>query len=162
MKNKKLIYTLGMSFMLLDQIIKLLVTKNMNLFQEITIIPKFFSLYYLKNTGAAFSIFGNKTLFLIIISIISLIVLKNYIEKLKRVTNLTIISLGIMLGGIMGNLFDRILYKSVIDYLSFNFFGYSFPVFNLADIGITIGAILLIIDLILEEKEENKKRKKYE
>ena len=62
----------------------------------------------------------------------------------------------------MGNLFDRILYKSVIDYLSFNFFGYSFPVFNLADIGITIGAILLIIDLILEEKEENKKRKKYE
>ena len=162
MKNKKLIYTLGMSFMLLDQIIKLLVTKNMNLFQEITIIPKFFSLYYLKNTGAAFSIFGNKTLFLIIISIISLIVLKNYIEKLKRVTNLTIISLGIMLGGIMGNLFDRILYKSVIDYLSFNFFGYSFPVFNLADIGITIGAILLIIDLILEEKEENKKWKKYE
>lgn len=162
MKNKKLIYTLGMSFMLLDQIIKLLVTKNMNLFQEITIIPKFFSLYYLKNTGAAFSIFGNKILFLIIISIISLIVLKNYIEKLKRVTNLTIISLGIMLGGIMGNLFDRILYKSVIDYLSFNFFGYSFPVFNLADIGITIGAILLIIDLILEEKEENKKRKKYE
>ena len=138
--------------MLLDQIIKLLVTKNMNLFQEITIIPKFFSLYYLKNTGAAFSIFGNKILFLIIISIISLIVLKNYIEKLKRVTNLTIISLGIMLGGIMGNLFDRILYKSVIDYLSFEFFGYGFPIFNIADIGITVGVFLMLIEMLLEKK----------
>lgn len=154
MKNKKLIYTLAMIFMLLDQTIKLIVTSNMDLLQEITIIPNFFSLYYLKNTGAAFSIFGNQTILLIIISIICLIILKNYIKKLQRVTNLTIISLGIMTGGIIGNLFDRVLYQSVIDYLSFNFFGYSFPVFNLADIGITIGAILLIIDLIIEEREK--------
>lgn len=154
MKNKKLIYTLGMGFMLLDQIIKLLVTKNMTLHQEITLIPNFFSLYYLKNKGAAFSILGNKTMFLIIIAIICLVFLKNYIKNLKRVTNLTIISLGIMIGGIIGNLFDRIIYKAVIDYLSFNFFGYSFPVFNLADIGITIGAILLILDLIIEDKEK--------
>lgn len=162
MKNKKLIYTLGMAYMLLDQVIKLIVIKNMNLFQEITIIPKFFSLYYIKNTGAAFSIFGNQTLLLIVISILSLVILKNYVEKLKRVTNLTIVSLGIMLGGIIGNLFDRILYKAVIDYLSFNIFGYSFPVFNLADIGITIGAILLIIDLIIEEKEQIKRKNKRE
>ena len=59
-----------------------------------------------------------------------------------------------MTGGIIGNLFDRVLYKSVIDYLSFNIFNYSFPVFNLADIGITVGAILLIIDLMIEEKEK--------
>ena len=85
-----------------------------------------------------------------------LIVLKNYIKKLQRVTNLTIISLGILIGGIIGNLFDRVLRHAVIDYLSFNFFGYSFPVFNLADIGITIGACLLIIDLIIEEKEKKK------
>lgn len=151
MKNKKLIYTLSMFFMLLDQLIKLIITKNMTIHQEITIIPKFFSLYYLENTGAAFSIFGNKTLLLIFISIICLILLKNYIKKLKRVTNLTIISLGIMIGGIIGNLFDRLIYTAVIDYLSFNLFGYSFPVFNLADIGITLGALLLIIDLIIEE-----------
>ena len=75
---------------------------------------------------------------------------------MKNVTNLSIISLGLMTGGIIGNLFDRILYKSVIDYLSFNFFGYSFPVFNLADIGITVGAALLILDLIIED---NKKRR---
>jgi signal peptidase II len=154
MKNKKFVYTIAMGFMLLDQLIKLIVTANMNLHDEISIIPNFFSLYYIKNTGAAFSIFGNKTLFLIIISLICLIVLKNYIKKLKSVTNLSIISLGLMTGGIIGNLFDRILYKSVIDYLSFNFFGYSFPVFNLADIGITVGAALLILDLIIEDKKK--------
>ena len=154
MKNKKFIYTIAMGFMLLDQLIKLIITANMNLHDEISIIPNFFSLYYIKNTGAAFSIFGNKTLFLIIISLICLIVLKNYIKKLKSVTNLSIISLGLMTGGIIGNLFDRILYKSVIDYLSFNFFGYSFPVFNLADIGITVGAALLILDLIIEDKKK--------
>lgn len=154
MKNKKLIYTIAMFFMLLDQLIKLIVTTNMEIHQEIKIIPKFFSLYYLKNTGAAFSILGNKTLFLILISIICLIVIKKYIKKLKRVNNLTIISLGVLTGGIIGNLFDRIFYQSVIDYLSFNIFGYGFPVFNLADIGITVGAFLLIIDLIIEEKEK--------
>ena len=156
MKNKKVIYTIGMGFMLLDQLIKLIVTANMNLHEEIKLIPKFFSLYYIKNTGAAFSLFGNQTLFLILISLVCLIALKNYIKKLKNVTNLSIISLGLMTGGIIGNLFDRILYKSVIDYLSFNFFGYSFPVFNLADIGITVGAALLILDLIIED---NKKRR---
>ena len=154
MKNKNYIYTLASAFMLLDQIIKLIVINNMDVSREIKIFPNFFSLYYLRNTGAAFSIFGNKILFLIIISIICLIVLKNYIKKLQRVTNLTIISLGILVGGIIGNLFDRVLRQAVIDYLSFNFFGYSFPVFNLADIGITIGALLLIIDLLIEEKEK--------
>ena len=156
MKNKKVIYTIGMGFMLLDQLIKLIVTANMNLHEEIKLIPKFFSLYYIKNTGAAFSLFGNQTLFLILISLVCLIALKNYIKKLKNITNLSIISLGLMTGGIIGNLFDRILYKSVIDYLSFNFFGYSFPVFNLADIGITVGAALLILDIIIEDKKKRR------
>lgn len=147
--------------MLLDQIIKLLVTKNMYLEEEIVLIPNFFSLYYLKNTGAAFSIFGNKTLLLIIISLLCLVILKKYIKSLANVTTLTTISLGILVGGILGNLFDRILYHSVIDYLSFTFFNYNFPVFNLADIGITVGAFLLIINLILEEKKEKTITKKY-
>lgn len=158
MKNKKMIYTIGMFFMLLDQLIKIIVMKNMTIAQEIKIIPKFFSIYYIENTGAAFSILGNKTILLIIISILCLILLKRYINSLKEVTILKVISLGIMLGGILGNLFDRILYNAVIDYLSFDIFGYSFPVFNLADIGITIGALLLIVCLFKEEKKDNKKK----
>lgn len=131
MKNKKLIYTIALITVLLDQVIKYLVMNNMALHQEIKLISNFFSLYYLKNTGAAFSILGNKTILLILVSIFCLIIIKNSIKKLKRTNTLNIISLGIMTGGIIGNLFDRVLYKSVIDYLSFNIFNYSFPVFNL-------------------------------
>lgn len=157
MKNKNFIYTISMLFLLLDQLIKLIVTKNMELFQEIKVIKNFFSIYYIKNKGAAFSIMGNQTILLILISIICLLFLKNYIKTIKTPSKLTIVSLGIIIGGILGNLFDRLFYKEVIDYLSFNFFGYSFPVFNLADIGITVGAVLLIITLLLEEKNIKKK-----
>lgn len=156
MKNKKIIYTISMLFLLFDQFIKLLITKSMHLFQELSIIPNFFSIYYIKNSGAAFSLFGNKTPFLIIISIICLIFLKNYIKKINDPTTLTIISLGIMIGGILGNLFDRLIYKSVIDYLSFTFFNYNFPIFNFADIGITMGALLLVLDIILTDKNIKK------
>lgn len=157
MKNKNFIYTISMLFLLLDQLIKLIVTKNMELFQEIKIIKNFFSIYYIKNKGAAFSIMGNQTILLILISIICLLFLKNYIKTIKTPSKLTIVSLGIIIGGILGNLFDRLFYKEVIDYLSFNFFEYSFPVFNLADIGIIVGAVLLIITLLLEEKNIKKK-----
>lgn len=157
MKNKNFIYTISMLFLLLDQLIKLIVTKNMELFQEIKIIKNFFSIYYIKNKGAAFSIMGNQTILLILISIICLLFLKNYIKTIKTPSKLTIVSLGIIIGGILGNLFDRLFYKEVIDYLSFNFFGYSFPVFNLADIGITVGAALLIITILLDEKKSKKK-----
>lgn len=157
MKNKNFIYTISMLFLLLDQLIKLIVTKNMELFQEIKIIKNFFSIYYIKNKGAAFSIMGNQTILLILISIICLLFLKNYIKTIKTPSKLTIVSLGIIIGGILGNLFDRLFYKEVIDYLSFNFFEYSFPVFNLADIGIIVGAVLLIITILLEEKNIKKK-----
>lgn len=151
MKNKKYIYMVGLFYLLLDQVIKFIVTKNMALMEEISIIPKFFSIYYLKNNGAAFSIMGNKTIFLIVVAIICLIVLKYYIKSLKHVNLLSIISLGMMMGGIVGNLFDRVFYQAVVDYLAFTFGKYNFPVFNLADIGITIGAVLLLISLIKEE-----------
>ena len=125
MDKKKYVYSISFIVLILDQIIKLIITNTMTLHQEITIIPNFFSLYYVENPGAAFSILGNQTL-----------------------------SLGMIVGGTIGNLFDRILYKVVIDYLAFDIFSYSFPVFNLADIAITTGAALLLLSYILENKKK--------
>ena len=150
MDKKKFIYSISFVVLLLDQLIKIIVTNNMSLHQEITVIPNFFSLYYIKNTGAAFSILGNQTLLLIVISAFILILIKEYIKKEKDFTKLSIISLGMIIGGTLGNLFDRILHKSVIDYLAFDIFKYSFPVFNLADIFIVIGVIGLILLYIKE------------
>lgn len=156
MDKKKFIYSISFVVLLLDQLIKIIIMNNMSLHQEIAIIPNFFSLYYITNTGAAFSILGNQTLLLIIISAFILILIKEYIKREKDFTKISILSLGMIIGGTLGNLFDRILHKSVIDYLAFDIFTYSFPVFNLADIAITVGAGLLLLSYILENyKKKN-------
>lgn len=156
MNKKSFIYSISFIVLLLDQIIKLVVMNNMELHQEIKIIPNFFSLYYVENPGAAFSILGKQTLLLIIVSVVCLILIKEYIKKEKELSNLSIISLGMIIGGTIGNLFDRILYKAVIDYLAFDIFKYSFPVFNLADIAITVGAGLLLLSYLIDNFKKKK------
>lgn len=151
--KREKIYQITTILLMIDQAIKLLIDSKMKLFQEITIIPNFFSIHYVKNTGAAFSILQNNTLILTIISVVVVILLDQYIKKEeKKLGQRDIVSFGIIMGGIFGNLIDRIIHHGVIDYLSFQFFNYEFPVFNFADICIVIGVGLLIIDIILKEK----------
>lgn len=128
---------------------------KMKLNSVITIIPNLFRIYYVKNEGAAFSVFSGKRYLLIAISIIVFFVLADYIKKNKITKKLEIISLGMIMGGLVGNLIDRLLYSAVIDYLSFIIFGYKFAIFNLADIGIVVGIIILIISMF-KEKRTNK------
>lgn len=145
-KNKnKVVYLTSAIVLLIDQIVKLLIKTNMSLNEEISIIPNFFSIQYLKNTGAAFSILENQTMLLAITSIICISVIIYYLKKEETLTTPMTLSFGLVLGGILGNLIDRIAYQGVIDFLSFKIFNYNFPVFNIADIGITIGVFLLII-----------------
>lgn len=144
-KNKNKVYLTAVIVLLIDQIVKLLIKTNMSLNEEISIIPNFFSIQYLKNTGAAFSILENQTILLAITSIICISVIIYYLKKEENLTTAMYLSFGLVLGGILGNLIDRIVYQGVIDFLSFQIFNYNFPVFNIADIGITIGVLLLII-----------------
>lgn len=155
MKNRQEIYKITCIVLMLDQIMKIIVNHTMKLHQEIKIIPNFFSLYHVRNTGAAFSILENNTTFLIILTVILIIVIDRLIRKENNFSKLSILSLGLVMGGMFGNLIDRIIHKGVIDYLSFTIFKYDFPVFNLADIGITVGVFLLLIST-LKEKEDNK------
>ncbi len=143
--NKKKIYSICGGILLLDQIIKMIIVFKMKLNQYIIVIPKFFKIKYVTNTGAAFSILEDKRYLFIIIATIFFFMLQRYIAKTTITKKLEIVSLGLLMGGILGNLFDRIFYGYVIDYLSFDFFGYSFPIFNVADIGIVIGIVLFSI-----------------
>lgn len=155
-KNKEKIYSIACIFLMIDQLVKILIKTKMELFQEITIIPNFFSLYYVENDGAAFSILQNQTIFLVAISIICIILIDKYLSKETKLINMTKISFGMLIGGIIGNLIDRLLYGTVTDYLSFNFFSYEFPIFNFADICITIGILLIIIATIIDEIKSSK------
>jgi signal peptidase II len=157
MKSKENIYKITFIILILDQIIKIIINNNMNLYDKIKIIPNFFSIFYVKNTGAAFSILENSTIPLIIISVIFVIILDRYIKSEESFTKLQVTSLGLILGGVFGNLIDRIIHHAVIDYLSFKIINYEFPIFNLADICITLGIAILIFNIIFEHKLELKK-----
>ena len=156
--NRQKVYKITCISLIIDQIIKIIIRGNINLNQQIIVIKNFFSLTYLKNTGAAFSIFENSTLFLIIVSVIVLLVLDKYLRKEEKLLNkYNIFYFGIIIGGIFGNLLDRIIYHSVTDYLSFKIINYNFPVFNFADICIVVGTILLAVETIfIKEHNEEK------
>jgi len=142
---KKKIYLFAGISLLLDQITKIVAAMFLN---HISVIPGFFSLTYVENTGAAWGIFNNNRILLICISVITILIINKYIKQEITISKLSIISYGMLMGGIFGNLFDRIFHGYVIDFLNFNIFGYDFPVFNIADTLIVIGVLLMIIDVV--------------
>ena len=148
---KKRIIIIGSVFILIDQLIKLLL-RNTIMGVEKVIIPNFFYLSGVKNTGGAFSILSDNSIFLAFFSIIVIILLGMYIYKKKITSNIEMISYSILIGGIIGNLIDRIIFGGVYDYLGFIFGSYYYPIFNLADMGIVIGIILFIILKIKGDK----------
>ena len=143
---KKGPYFIAFIFFFIDLISKQIIMHTMKLNDSIPIIKNFFYITYVKNTGAAWSLLKDKQILLVIITVIVLFLINKYMakEKLSKVEN---IIYGIIIGGIIGNLFDRLVYKSVIDYLDFKIFGYNYPIFNLADTFIVIGIILLILKI---------------
>ena len=142
---------------ILDQGIKFLLEGR----SAITIIPDFFYINNVTNTGGAWGLFGDHTYLLIIISIFFMGLLIFYIKQDINKTKLTGISYGLLIAGIMGNMIDRIFLGYVRDYLDFYIFNYDFPVFNLADILIVTSVFILIIEMLWGEYNEyNSKRRK--
>ncbi len=150
MKKKSLI--IATIIIVIDQLIKILIDNLLS--TSIVIIPNFFSLQKVYNTGAAWSILSNGTSILIIIAIIAFLLLLKYQNKFK-INFRNTLAFGLIYGGLIGNLIDRIVYGHVIDYLRFVLFNYDFPIFNLADSAIVIGFILLILAIIKGEENEN-------
>jgi len=119
----------------------------------ITVVKNFFYLRHLENEGAAFSILQGKTLLLIIM--VSLVALALIYYLVKNKSKFLRATLSLILGGALGNLYDRIFNKgSVIDFLEFHFGSYIFPTFNLADTFVVIGTILLAIYVLFIYKED--------
>lgn len=151
MREKKL-YTISIVLCLIDQFVKLIIINNLDVYQKISVIPSFFNIYYLQNRGAAFSSFPDMTYLFVAVGILFVFLLTRYIRKTKNLKKLEMVSLGLILGGIVGNLIDRIIHHYVIDYLAFEILGYSFAIFNIADSAIVVGCFLLIIECFRGEK----------
>lgn len=154
LKNREYVYSVACVWLIIDQLVKLIVRSKVSLLEEISVIPGFFSIFYIENKGAAFSFFSGATIVLIVLSILVLAFLHYYVLTEEKMTKWRVFGLGIVIGGVVGNLIDRIMYGAVIDYLSFDIFGYEFPVFNIADIGITVGFVILAINILRRDGNE--------
>ena len=144
------ILTLALSILALDQATKLLVLKFLPYASERAVIPQFFSLVHWGNTGAAWSMFRGNNEILAIIGLIALVVLFFSRHHFETHTLGGQVSLGLIFGGILGNLTDRLFREHVIDFLYFFVIRRDgseagFPAFNVADTAICIGVGLLLI-----------------
>ena len=132
----------------LDLLFKYLVSTYLT---TVNIIDNFFSLTYVLNDGAAFSLFASRTYLLILIALLCLFFI---IYELKSNLDDRILSIGysLALAGLLGNFLDRLTDGYIIDYLAFKILNLNFPIFNFADILIVVGIIIVIIKEILNER----------
>lgn len=149
MYKKVTIFTFILVF--IDQIVKILLNNSIKLYDSIVIIKNFFSITLVHNNGAAFSILENNKILLIGIAIAALFLIIIFFIKDKKLNNSDIVIYSMLMGGIVGNLIDRVVYGYVIDYLDFKIINYNFPIFNFADILIVVSIMLLFIFSIKEE-----------
>jgi len=140
---------------LIDLISKFIVSNTLEVNESISVIDKFFNITYTHNYGAAWSIFEGNTYLITIISFVIIAILIVYIIKSKVIRKIDIIGYSLVIGGGLGNLFDRIVYGYVIDFLDFNIFGYNYPIFNIADTMIVVGIFILILFTERKVKHDN-------
>ncbi|MGG0823165.1 signal peptidase II [Paenibacillus turicensis] len=156
-------YLIAFIVFVIDQLTKYVIATRLELWDQISVIGNFFLITSHRNTGAAFGILENQRYFFIIITIIVVIGIVWYIQKMKNTGNkLLPFALSLVLGGALGNFLDRALTGEVVDFLQFNFGSYTFPIFNIADSCIVIGVALIIIDSFREMSLEKKQAKQVE
>jgi signal peptidase II len=152
-------YLIALAIVLTDQATKAIVVRTMRLGQSIPLVPGFFDLTFVLNPGAAFSLFATlperiRTPFFIVVSVAAIVLIAVYRARHLRGHRLASVSLGLILGGAVGNLIDRVRYGAVVDFLDVYVHRYHWPVFNVADSAISVGVALLLLDMLLEWRRE--------
>ena len=145
-----------------DRSTKVWIERNVSVWESIHVIPGFFDIVHTKNKGAAFGMFADgdsqiRTLLLIGVSLAVLVFVSSLLLRPGRAgfaaTPLTVGGLSLVLGGALGNIYDRIVHGMVTDFLEFYAGEYRFAAFNIADSAITVGAGLLLLDMWRTRKD---------
>jgi signal peptidase II len=148
---------IALAVLILDRITKWVIVRTIPLEDIIPVIPGFFRLTHLENTGAAFSLFADstspfKTALLIAFSLAALSVVAVLLWRSRNEFNTITLSLSLILGGALGNLWDRLVNGKVTDFLDFYLSIHHWPPFNVADSAIVVGALLLLSRMLRADK----------
>lgn len=141
-----------------DQLSKLWVVEAFRLYESREIIPGLFNLVYVVNTGAAFSMLADvdspwRHYFFLTVGIVAVVGLSFFYNKLKDENKYYYIPIGLIVGGAIGNLIDRVRLGAVVDFLDFYLGGYHWPAFNVADSAICVGAALFIVMNVIDSRK---------
>jgi len=137
----------------LDRVTKIAISRRLSLHDSISVIPGFFRIIHTENAGAAFGIFADspspwKVGLLIAFSVVALVIVSALLWKSSHILTSTGIGLSLILGGAIGNLWDRIVSRHVVDFLLFYIGPHQWPAFNVADSAIVVGATLLVFEIV--------------
>lgn len=162
MKNKYLwVGSIVCIVLVLDQFTKYMVEKHISMHQVIPVIPGFFNLTRVRNKGAAFSLFSTapdifRSMFFITVTVVAVTVIAYLI--LKTHERLLVVAFSFIAGGAIGNnLIDRVRYGEVVDFIQWYYKSYYWPSFNIADSAISIGVVLLAIDMLFSKPQDTAK-----
>jgi signal peptidase II len=143
----------------LDRVTKQWIVKHIALGQAITVWPHVFRLTHVLNTGAAFSMFEDAKSQVLVrnclvgFSVLAVVVVLGLIWKMGRTISPTSVALALILGGAIGNMYDRIQLHYVVDFLEVHIVRYHWPDFNVADSAIVVGACLLLLEMMRPQKD---------
>ena len=151
---------LSVLVVVLDQASKYWFEHNLTLYEQIVVIPDLFSWTLAYNRGAAFSFLadqdGWQRWFFALVALVASVVLVVWLKRLKSHERLLAAGLALVLGGALGNLYDRVMLGHVVDFILVHWQDrWFFPAFNLADSAITVGASILILDMIINKEQKN-------
>lgn len=160
MKQLKRFYWIALSLILvfLDQLTKYIVVQKIPVNDSIVVIPGFFSFSHVRNTGAAFGLFADQRWVFMLFTTVVLIVAVVLLLSGKVKNHWGIVSLSMIIGGGIGNMIDRVLWGEVIDFFAFNFWGYQFAVFNVADIFVCVGTFILAFYIFFSRDFDGEKK----
>lgn len=144
-KHRMPVLCLSFAIVLLDQLSKQLVLSHLDRARGITVIPGFFDIHFVQNTGAAWGIFRGFNGWLAVLSLVMLVVIVFFRRHVLGEGVVARLSAGMIIGGIVGNLLDRLRLSYVVDFLNFHAGTHYFPAFNVADSAICIGVGLYVI-----------------
>ena len=154
MLSKLLFSLLFLCVVISDQVTKFIIDSTLSLHESQSIIGNVLQLTYVRNSGAAFGLsFGNQTVMFIVTVVVTITLFYLFISgKIGTGTIVGKIALVMVLGGAIGNLIDRIRMGEVIDFIDMGFGHYRWPVYNLADIYVTVGMFMLIFSFVIQSK----------
>jgi len=141
----------------IDQLTKYLTVQNIPLHETVEVIPSLLSFTYHQNTGAAWSILEGQMIFFYIVTLIVIAVIIYYMQSYGKQDKLFAFSLSLILGGAIGNFIDRLFLQFVVDMIRLEFI--DFPIFNVADMSLTVGVALMLIYLFYDEWKEYRQKK---